>query len=66
MYTTELAQTKTLIPLAQSQLIKSNCVNNTTVLQIQCFVKSWPPTTRTKAIEHGAVRDACFLKVYIT
>lgn len=43
-----------LIPLAQSQLVKSNCVmNNTTVSLIQCFVKRWSPTSSTKVMgEH--------------
>lgn len=56
MYTAELAQTEILILLAQSQLIKSNCVNNTTVLHIQCFVKSWLPTTGTKVMEQQVVQ----------
>jgi len=56
MYTTELAQTEILIPWAQSQLIKSNCMNDATVLQIQCFVKSWPPTTGTKVMEQHVVQ----------
>lgn len=50
------ASTEILILLAQSQLIKSNCVNNTTVLQIRCFVESWLPTTGTKVVEQHVVQ----------